>query len=113
MDIFAIAFPLLIISEAISFAILLTLLTMRFKLRSRVLDWLGINAFAIYILQRLPMLLAKEFGLIYSSVIYFAIILTATMLLAGLFTKSTNILDRIAFSKNRHSNEILDNSTSI
>ena len=86
------------IPEAMAFAILLTLFTMKFEIKSSILDWLGINAFAIYILQRLPMLMADEFGLTYSPIMYFAIILIATMLLSAIFTKSTRKLDCIVFN---------------
>lgn len=45
------------------FAIMVVMLTMKMKIRSKILNWLGENAFSIYILQRLPMILFTHFGM--------------------------------------------------
>lgn len=80
------------------FAVFVILITMRLKIGNPVLHWLGVNAFAIYILQRIPMIIATEYGLHTTPVFFFSVILVATLLIAYIFTQTTKKIDRFAFS---------------
>lgn len=46
--------------ESIVFALLIIILTMKIKIGNKILYWLGINLFPLYIYQRLPMVLIRE-----------------------------------------------------
>lgn len=80
------------------FGILVILITMRLKIGNRVLHWLGINAFAIYILQRIPMILLSEFGINDNHVLFALTVFPLTFIIAWGFTKLTNTIDRKFFS---------------
>lgn len=81
-----------------AFAIFVILVTMRFKLGNKVLNWLGINAFAIYILQRIPMIIASEYGVHLNPVLFFAIVMPSTLIIASLFTSAMARLDKTLFA---------------
>lgn len=80
------------------FAIFVILVTMRFRLGNNILNWLGINAFAIYILQRIPMIIASEYGLHLNPVLFFAIVLPSTLIIASIFTSAMARLDKKLFA---------------
>jgi len=46
--------------ESIIFALLIVTLTMKVKIGNKILLWLGINLFPLYIYQRIPMILMRE-----------------------------------------------------
>ena len=70
----------------IAFACLVLLITMKVSWDSRLLNWLGTHVFGIYILQRIPMILLKQTGLIRSHpYVSFLIAFAATVVLAGGF----------------------------
>lgn len=52
-----------IMARNIAFCIAVTVLTMRVAFKNKVLIWCGKHLFEIYILQRIPMILLKAFGL--------------------------------------------------
>lgn len=79
------------------FGLMLILLTMKLKVGNPVLHWLGLNAFAIYILQRIPMIIAAEYGLNKDHIIFALTVIPITLILAYGFTKATDILDRKFF----------------
>lgn len=80
------------------FAIFVILVTMRLRLGNRVLNWLGINAFAIYILQRIPMIIAAEYGLHLNPVLFFSVVMPSTLIIASLFTSTMTKLDKRLFA---------------
>lgn len=80
------------------FGILVIMLSMKMKIGNAALNWLGTNAFAIYILQRLSMIVASEYGLNQNSFIFMAVVIPATLIIAALFTSFTNCIDRKLFS---------------
>lgn len=57
---------------SIFFAIFIVLLSMRFRMKSRILEWSGKNLFPLYIYQRLPMILFSTIcgGYLVSGYIY-------------------------------------------
>ena len=68
------------------FAVLVVLLTMKVKLRNRALARLGVNAFAIYILQRLAMITFEQFGLNREPLLFAAAVIPTTFLIAAIYT---------------------------
>lgn len=71
-----------IIARNIAFCAAVTITTMRILFKNKVLVWCGKHLFEIYILQRIPMIIFKHFGLgewnVYA---YFVACVTATFLL--------------------------------
>lgn len=80
------------------FAIFIILVTIRLRLGNRVLKWLGINAFAIYILQRIPMIIASKYELHFNPVLFFAVVMPSTLIIASLFTSMITKLDKRLFA---------------
>lgn len=81
------------------FALALVLLTMTLKLDNKALRWLGINAFAIYVLQRLAMIMCTHFDLNENALVFSAIVIPSTLIIAALFTSATNRLNSCLFKK--------------
>ncbi len=79
------------------FAMLVLLLTMKIKLDNPALRWLGVNAFAIYILQRLAMILGQHFGWNKNAVLFACFVIPATLLISAIYTAGTNRLNRKLF----------------
>lgn len=90
---------LLFISASSFFALALVFATMKLKLDNRALRWLGVNAFAIYILQRLAMIVCTYFGLNHNSLLFSAIVIPSTLLIAAVFTAATNRMNQRLFKK--------------
>lgn len=80
------------------FGVLVIVLTTRVKIGNPVLNWLGINAFSIYILQRISMILASEAGINNRPLLFMAIVIPATLLIAAVFTAITTKIDKKLFS---------------
>lgn len=72
---------------------------MRLRTNNKVLYWLGVNSFGIYILQRLPMNILKHFGLHARPEIFIPVSLAAALLIAPAFTWLTGRVDKLLFSK--------------
>lgn len=85
--------------HGIFFVLLFVLLSMKLICRSRILIWIGQNAFWIYILQRLPMqVLKKHTDIEKSKFPYFILCLGITLLLAWAFGVLFKYVDRFLFS---------------
>ena len=68
------------------FMALVVLFTMKIKIGNRILDWFGTHVFSVYILQRIPMIILKHFGLNESHKYAFIVVsLFATIVLAEVF----------------------------
>lgn len=80
------------------FGLLVILLTMKIRVGNPVLHWLGVNAFAIYMLQRLPMIVTTEYGLNEVPLVFMIIVIPSTLLIAWLFTTLTGKIDSRLFS---------------
>lgn len=72
------------------FGIVVVIITMKLKLHNRALHWLGVNAFAIYILQRLAMITCTHFGLNDSPLLFSVVVIPATLLIAAIYTAAFN-----------------------
>ena len=75
------------------FSLLIVLLSIRIKINNLILQWLGINAFSIYILQRLPMTIFAYYGINYSPPLFVILTIIGTLLASHLFTKAICRLD--------------------
>jgi len=77
----------------LSFAGFAVLLTMRITLKNRVLVWCGQNLFELYILQRIPMILLKQWGVAaVNTYLYFMLCLVLTVALVWPFKYITEKL---------------------
>lgn len=75
------------------FALAVLLFTMRVSLNNKVLRWCGKHLFSLYILQRLPMIIFSDVGLVdYNIYLYFVVCLVVTVCLAIVFDKCTDKL---------------------
>lgn len=72
------------------FCLLITVFTMRIKIGNPILNWLGKHAFAIYILQRLPMLLMAHYGVHLHPGVFIPAAIILTFLLAEGFNRLTD-----------------------
>ena len=79
------------------FCLVLVLLTMKVKIGNPILTFLGRNAFSIYILQRLPMLVFSHFGLNLYPELFIPLSIVTVLLLSEAFTRLTDIIDRRFF----------------
>ena len=66
------------------FCLVVVILTAKLRIGNRPLSWMGKHLFEIYILQRLPMILLSWFQVI-DPMLFSALVICATMLLAGVF----------------------------
>lgn len=81
------------IMQMLLFGMAIILLTMQISFENIFLDWCGKNLFAIYILQRIPMILLKEWGLADGNkYIYTIVCFIGCCLLAFLFNILTKRL---------------------
>lgn len=85
----------MMVSQCTFFALALLLLTMKVRMTNPVLRWLGINSFAIYILQRLAMNVCAYFGLGETPMVFAGIVIPATLIISVLFTAFTNRINRL------------------
>lgn len=85
---------------SVIFCFLLVLITMKIRINNKMLYWLGINCFGIYILQRLPMNILKETGLIDNNLVFAVIVIPSALLMSWAFTKMTDAVDQKIFRKN-------------
>ena len=80
------------------FCFLIVLFNTWVKVENSVLRFLGKHTFTIYILQRIPMILAKEAGLDKQQFLFVSICVVSTIALAVLFEKIYKKSDQILFS---------------
>lgn len=81
----------LFIPQALVFALVITLVSMRISIDNMVLRWFGKRVFSIYILQRIPMMVFSKFGLNEKPILFTLVCLAATVVIAELFDR---LLDR-------------------
>lgn len=80
------------------FCLIVILASMKIKIGNPALQWLGKNAFPIYILQRLPMLVLSHFGFNLQPGIFIPVSIIVTLLLAWGFTSLTTRIDQKVFN---------------
>lgn len=85
--------PLLDVIANLLFTAAVVLFTMHITLKNKILVWCGENLFELYILQRIPMILLKHFGVNEISAVLCAVLSAViTVLLAIVFKKYSNKL---------------------
>lgn len=87
-----------ILLNASFFSLLIVTISVKVKLNNKILQWLGVNCFAIYILQRIPMAIYSELGLNNNWVLFAITVIPTTLLLATIFTAFTNRLNKRVFN---------------
>jgi hypothetical protein len=80
------------------FCLIVILASMKIKIGNPALNWLGKNAFSIYILQRLPMLVLSHFGINLQPGIFIPVSIVVSLLLAWGFTSLTTWIDQKVFN---------------
>jgi len=81
------------------FCVLLVWLTMKVKLCNKTLCWLGVNSFSIYILQRIPMILLKHWGIHENPYLFAGLVIATVLPLSAGFTWLLGKIDRRLFTK--------------
>ena len=81
------------IAEALVFAVLTVLISMRISINNKVLQWFGKRVFGIYILQRIPMMILSYFGANENPVLFTAVSFALTIVLAEIFERAMDKLD--------------------
>jgi hypothetical protein len=79
------------------FALWVVLLSMKVKFDNKILQWLGVQAFAIYILQRLPMIFLSSFGINHHTVCFCLIVIPSVFLIAYIYTSFLKTIDKQLF----------------
>ena len=80
----------------IMFVIAFVILTMRVQFSNSILWWCGENLFAMYMLQRIPMILSKKTGLIdWNMYISFGLCIAATILLVVTYSKIIRLFNSV------------------
>ena len=79
------------------FSIFFVALTSKVKFDNIVLQWLGRNAFYIYILQRIPMIIFANFNLNNNVALFVILVSAVTLVLAEIFSILTKRMDAILF----------------
>lgn len=78
---------------ALAFTSLVILITMKMRIRNKVLEWFGKHIFSIYILQRIPMIILQRAGCIESHrYMSLVVVFAVTMPLALIFEKTTDAI---------------------
>lgn len=79
------------------FPLIVVMITTRVKIDNKVLRWLGLQCFAVYILQRLPMIVFTEMGFNDNWILFSIAVIPTTLFLASLFTAFTNKTNKKIF----------------
>lgn len=81
------------------FALWVILLSMKVKFDNKILQWLGVQAFAIYILQRLPMIFFASMGINHNTLTYCLLVIPSVFIIAFIYTKFLKALDKQLFKR--------------
>ena len=81
------------------FCLLMAIVSMKVKLDNKILQWLGTQAFAIYILQRLPMILYSKIGLNHNTILFVSLTIPSVLILSTIYTYFINKVDKFAIQK--------------
>lgn len=84
----------------ITFAlVMLAIAMMKINIKSSILDWFGEHIFSFFILQRIPMLIVREFGLARNSYIFIILSFFGTVVMCMFYDEAMARLDKIVFKK--------------
>ena len=79
------------------FALWIVFLSMKVKFDNQVLQWLGTQAFAIYILQRLPMIAFSTMRMNQRVLLFVILVVLSTLIIACVYTKTLKVIDKSIF----------------
>lgn len=91
---------------AVLFAGVVVLFMMKVNIRSTILDWFGEHIFSFFILQRIPMLILREFNLHVNPVFFLLVCFFGTVFLSVVFDEAMAKLDSVIFKKRSKKKEI-------
>ena len=86
---------------AVVFCLLLVVFSMKIRLDNKLLQWLGTYAFAIYIMQRWPMLIYVHYGLEKKVALFVCLSIPSALLVAFLFQSLLYRVDKKLFVKSK------------
>ena len=81
-----------------TFALIVILLTMKVKIDNKCLRWLGKQAFSIYILQRIAMIVGTHIGLNNNGLVFATFVIPVTLLIAVVYTAMTDRMNKRLFT---------------
>ena len=81
---------------------MIVFLMMKVNTRNGVLDWFGRHIFSFFILQRIPMILLREFGFNKNGYFFIIVSFFVTVFLSIIFDAFTDKLDGIIFNKKKN-----------
>lgn len=87
---------------SIAFAAIIVLVMMKVKIGNPILSTLGKHVFSIYILQRIPMLLIRHFGITDNSFNFILLSFPATLIIAFVFDKAISYIDKKLFFREKN-----------
>ncbi len=83
------------------FCILFTWVTMKIRVNNPILRWLGKHSFEIYIIQRIPMIIIRHYGLNTNQYVFTALVVVSTLLCAWAFALLLKLADKLIFKKKK------------
>lgn len=89
--------------NALSFCVIIVLISNKIIMHNPILYWLGEHTFSIYILQRIPMIFGKKIGLSQYFILYFVISLITTLVIAIIFDKYSNKINFSIYKNDKYS----------
>ena len=90
------------IIEALMFALLFVVASLKVSVKNKALIWLGKYTFEIYILMRVPMIVFGKLGVKdFNLYVYAAASLVATLVISFLFSKVLNQVNKLLFSSKK------------
>ena len=84
---------------AVLFMGVVVMLMMKINIRSTILDWFGEHIFSFFILQRIPMLILREFKLNGDPIVFILLSFFGTVFLSVVFDEAMAKLDSVIFKK--------------
>ncbi len=79
------------------FPFIMIMITTKVKIDNKILRWLGQQCFAVYILQRIPMIMYSELGLNDNWILFSITVIPTTLCLAALFNAFTDRIGKRLF----------------
>lgn len=76
------------------FCVLIVICSVKVKIDNRVLQWLGDHAFAIYIMQRWPMILFTYYGLNTNKWFFVSLAIPSVLIVSSIYNKLLNKMDK-------------------
>lgn len=83
----------------ITFGVFIILFTMKVKINSPLLEWMGKRVFSVYILQRIPMRLLEHFSINDYFFVFISLSFVVTLIMALLFDKYVGYFVNLLFQR--------------